>query len=166
MPENKAVLVPRGYEKRCPTCHAIAQIDQAQCQGCGRQFRTQFVAPDPPPARDEKTMAVPRGWVPPPDTPLALYHQPVVVRSNILRVPVGSHPVTLAIVLSIFITGAGQLVNRQYAKAALMFIGAIVLAWPTMFIGSIAIGIVGIIDTVQIAQRLNRGEAVGDWQFF
>ena len=76
MPEDTSVHVPRGYEKRCPTCHAVAAIDQSQCNGCGRRFRTQFVAADPPkPAATEKTMAVPQGWVPPPYTPTAPYHQ-------------------------------------------------------------------------------------------
>lgn len=83
MQGSTKVEVPRGYEKRCPTCHAVAAIDQSQCLGCGRQFRTQFVSADPPkPAAAEKTMAVPQGWVPPPDTMTAPYHRRDVVNDS------------------------------------------------------------------------------------
>lgn len=65
-----------------------------------------------------------------------------------------------------FLTGAGQIYNRQYVKGGVLLVitiafafmtcGAFVcIAWPVL-----------LIDAVLIASRLNRGEIVRQWQFF
>lgn len=97
----------------------------------------------------------------------------------------GTQDATAAILLSLFIPGAGQLYNRQYVKAALVFFSAPGLFFLPILIGSqlarlnldpiwsflallvplcwLMIPVVWIgqvIDAALIAGRINRGEPV------
>lgn len=97
-----------------------------------------------------------------------------------IQVAPGTHSVTAAVVLAIFLTGGGQLVNRQTAKGLTILGGALGLGFigfigTTVTLGFLAplfafVGlcywIPSLIDAIQIANRLNRGEAVRPWQCF
>jgi serine/threonine protein kinase len=71
---------------------------------------------------------------------------------------VGAKNPTVAGLLSFFIPGAGQIYNGQIAKGILIF-----LLLPCL---SIIIWIIGIIDAVMIAQKLQRGQSVDKWEWF
>jgi WD40 repeat protein len=71
---------------------------------------------------------------------------------------VGAKNPTVAGLLSFFIPGAGQIYNGQIAKGLL-----ILLLLPCL---SIIIWIIGIIDAVMIAQKLQRGQSVDKWEWF
>mgnify|MGYP000108321578 CR=1 FL=1 len=71
---------------------------------------------------------------------------------------VGAKNPTVAGLLSFFIPGAGQIYNGQIAKGLL-----ILLLSPCL---SIIIWIIGIIDAVMIAQKLQRGQSVDKWEWF
>jgi hypothetical protein len=71
-----------------------------------------------------------------------------------------------AIVGSILITGLGQIINRQYIKGLILLGATILSAFEGMWLIWLGIGIVSIVDTVCIANRIERGELVGDWQWF
>ncbi|MGC4043455.1 MAG: hypothetical protein QM758_06590 [Armatimonas sp.] len=71
-----------------------------------------------------------------------------------------------AIIGSVFVVGLGQMINGQTAKGVVLLIAALVIGLPTALLGSFVLGVLGIIDAVMIGKRLERGESVGEWQFF
>lgn len=144
-------------QKQCPRCGQIAPLNAFKCERCGRDFKS--TAPPAPPLPDERTTYLqPAPPQPPPAQP---------VQDDRIRMAPGTHSVSVAVVLAVLVGGwAAALYNRQYAKGAVQlfcFIG-VVASSPAMLI--LAAYIVGIIDSIFIAQRLNRGEPVGLWQFF
>ena len=78
---------------------------------------------------------------------------------------VGAKNPTVAGLLSFFIPGAGQIYNGQIAKGLLILLLSplILLLSPCL---SIIIWIIGIIDAVMIAQKLQRGQSVDKWEWF
>lgn len=79
----------------------------------------------------------------------------------------GHHPAATAIVLAVVLGGwAGMLVNRQYAKGVVWLVLSFAISFATCFFGLIPMWIIGIIDVSIVANRLNRGEVIGDWRFF
>jgi hypothetical protein len=155
--------------KACPKCRTAAHLAAAHCQNCGHVYRTQFTQP---PDQTQLHQVPPP---PPPQYQPPQYQQPQYQYSaptgDLIQVSPGMHPVAVAIVLAVFVGWwAGALVNRQYGKAAAVGGAALLCGLlVTVGIGLVllpALYIAGIIDVVQIAQRLNRGEPVKQWQFF
>jgi TM2 domain-containing membrane protein YozV len=77
---------------------------------------------------------------------------------------VGAKNPTVAGLLSFFIPGAGQIYNGQIAKGLLIFL--LFCLSIIIFCSSIIIWIIGIIDAVMIAQKLQRGQSVDKWEWF
>lgn len=142
--------------KSCPSCGQVAFINAPTCLRCGHQFRTTFPtnptqAFTPPPQAPGPPQMM--GAVPPPP-------------GYIVMVP-GTHPVIAVIFVSGFIGGwAGALINRQYGKAFALLVGGVVLVAFTGCLGLLIWLALTFVDAMSIANRLNRGEPVRDWQFF
>lgn len=78
----------------------------------------------------------------------------------------GHSPMLAAILSVFFCTFGGTIYNRQYLKATVMTLIAMVCAVLT---GGASLWITWpafILDSALIAGRLQRGETVGQWQFF
>ena len=70
----------------------------------------------------------------------------------------------LALVLSFLLAGgAGQIYLGQVTKGIVIIVAALLLS--CIGIGLI-VWIVGIIDAYMIGQKLERGQPVGEWEFF
>ncbi len=86
------------------------------------------------------------------------------------HLPAGQHSVVLAFLLSaVCCIAGGQLYNGQYLKAAVFLLGSLLvnsIEVNGFRVVLYAWGILAMVDTVLIANRLNRGEPVGQWQFF
>ena len=95
--------------------------------------------------------------------PMYQYQPPM---PGMIQQPPGTHSTTAAGLLGFFLAGAGQMVNRQYLKGIVLFFCAFFAAFVTFGIGGFVIWLLAFIDSIQIANRINRGEAVGPWQFF
>ncbi len=72
------------------------------------------------------------------------------------------------VILSIIIGGwAGMLMNKQVAKGLLFgLLGGIIVCVFTCGYGVVVWWPLTLIDAILVANRLNRGEFVRDWQFF
>lgn len=85
-----------------------------------------------------------------------------------IQMPPGTHSVALVAVLSIFFGGwVGMLINRQVVKGlvyGLLISGAVSLL--TCGMAALVFYPLTVIDAIMVANRLNRGEAVKEWQFF
>ena len=153
-------------QKRCPVCQSVVHILIQQCPDCGHWFRTQFVH-----GPSNRTTFIPPngGGQQPPNNPHPpnygySYHHP---HGQFVQKPPGSHSATVAALLGIFcILGAPQLYNGQCLKALTLFVSALVvltltgcLAYPIFFI-------IGLVDGINIANKLNTGRPVGTWEFF
>ena len=71
-------------------------------------------------------------------------------------------------ILSILLSGwIGMLINHQVAKGLLYgLLGGILVGVLTCGFGLIIWWPLTAIDAIVVASRLNRGEPVGQWQFF
>lgn len=80
----------------------------------------------------------------------------------------GTHPVWAVVLLSILFGGwAGMLVNRQYAKAILYgLIACWVISLATCGLAATILYPLVIIDAILVALKLNRGQAIREWEFF
>ena len=137
-------------QKICPKCKAETAVAAATCPTCGHTFRTQFTQlsmPAPPP-----------------------YSGQVASSPDAIRVAPGTHPTGLVILLALLcVPGLASLVNRQYAKAVVLFMAtaaATVLTFFLFGIGGAAVAMLGAADAICIGNRLNRGETVEQWQVF
>lgn len=83
-----------------------------------------------------------------------------------IQVPAGTHSVGTAVLLALLITGLGQIYNKQGMKGLVILLISVVLAFFTCGLSILLTHPFAIIDAVLIAQRLNRGEAIRDWQCF
>jgi TM2 domain-containing membrane protein YozV len=171
-------------EKICPACAVHAPISAPSCTSCGHTFRTKFTPPVeqtqfftpeqlPPPYAPPQYPVyphAPQGYqpAPPPYTPppIIIYNAPQMLPPGTIQVQPGTHSVALAIILAFFITGTGQMVNKQGAKGVVLLLSAILFGALTLGIGWAVIGMASFIDAICIANRLNRGEDVGPWQSF
>jgi TM2 domain-containing membrane protein YozV len=70
----------------------------------------------------------------------------------------------IAAVLSLVISGVGQMYLGQVKKGIIILVATIVLSCT--IIGGIAMWILGIIDAYQIATKLAEGRPVGDMEWF
>ena len=166
------------YIKTCPKCGRTDNLGASACTNCSHVYRTRFDAAPFDAAPFEKSPPAPTQMyqpprVPPP-TPPAQYHQPPQQGYyqppprpvDAIQVRPGSHSVATAVILSLVIIGAGQMFNKQVLKGITFLLGAILLAVPTYGGSFLVASIIGLVDAIQIANRLNRGEVVTQWQFF
>jgi hypothetical protein len=94
--------------------------------------------------------------------PLAPVARPAPNFTEAPPAPVVAPPnVWLAALLSFLLPGVGQLYAGQTKKGAVLLLVAV----GTCFGGGL-LNFVAALDAFLIAQRKERGEAVGDWQFF
>ena len=96
-------------------------------------------------------------------------YQPVPqpYRSSVIQLPPGSHSIAIAVILSLCcITGFGQIYNKQAMKGIAILLASILFG---VFSGGISFLItwpLSVIDAYLIATKLNRGQAVGEWEWF
>jgi hypothetical protein len=84
-----------------------------------------------------------------------------------ITVQPGSHSVVCAVLLSLLcICCAGQFYNRQFAKGLVLTLAAIVCGVITLGWSMLITWPLFLADAGCVAARLNRGEPVGQWQFF
>ena len=85
-----------------------------------------------------------------------------------IQVEPGTHPVVLVVILSIIFGGwVGMLINRQITKG--LVYGLLIhgfLALVTCGLTAVVSYPLTLIDAILVAMKLNRGEAVKEWQFF
>ena len=86
--------------------------------------------------------------------------------SGMIQVPAGTHSVGTAVILALLITGLGQVYNKQAMKGLLILVASVILAAFTCGLSILLTHPFAFIDALMIAQRLNRGEAVREWQCF
>jgi TM2 domain-containing membrane protein YozV len=97
----------------------------------------------------------------PPQIQNAVYQQP-----GVIQVPAGTHSVGTAVLLALLITGLGQIYNKQGMKGLVILLISVVLAVFTCGLSILLTHPFAVIDAVMIAGRLNRGEAISEWQCF
>jgi TM2 domain-containing membrane protein YozV len=85
---------------------------------------------------------------------------------GMIQVPAGTHSVGTAVLLALLITGLGQLYNKQAMKGLVILVASVILAVFTCGFSVLLTHPFAFIDALMIAQRLNRGEAVREWQCF
>jgi hypothetical protein len=129
-------------------------VQAAQCHQCGHAYSTQF-------NQTQAFYGSPYQAPPPP------HGYPVQV-PGMIQVPPGSHPVVLVALLSLFIGGwAGMYVDKQVAKGLLFgLLGGIMFCTVTCGWGFFVWYPLVLVDAIIIANRLNQGQPVRDWQFF
>jgi hypothetical protein len=85
-----------------------------------------------------------------------------------IQVPAGTHPVWLVALLSFLFGGwAGMLVNRQYVKAiiyGLLICGLV--SFVTCGFATVILYPLTIIDAILVAIKLNKGQAIKEWEYF
>lgn len=132
--------------KICPKCQTPTALDSKFCNKCGHGFRTDF--------SDQTQLARPI-------LPQTQYQaQP---NQNLIYRP--DQSTTTPVLLAFVLTGGGQMANGQVGKG-FFFLGVVIVLCFTFWIGAVLIWIMAILDAILISQRLQRGEAVGQWQFF
>ena len=89
-----------------------------------------------------------------------------VAAPGLIQVPAGTHSVGTAVILALLITGLGQVYNKQAMKGLVILVASVILAAFTCGISILLTHPFAFIDALMIAQRLNRGEAVREWQCF
>lgn len=72
----------------------------------------------------------------------------------------------LAALLSFIFPGIGQIYNGQIMKGVMLIVLAIVLTFCCCGVGMLPVWVIGIVDAAIIADKLNKGRSVGDWDFF
>ena len=132
--------------KPCPRCGIAVNVHTQTCPHCGNVFAP---SASQPPA-------------------YVGYSRPVRTGSGMIQMPAGSHQVTLVIVLSVFIgPWIGMILNGQVAKGLLFgLLAGVLIGIFTCGYGLLLWYPIALIDAILVANRLNRGEAVGEWQFF
>ncbi|MBX7221458.1 MAG: hypothetical protein K1Y36_16025 [Blastocatellia bacterium] len=84
-----------------------------------------------------------------------------------IQVAGGAHSPVLAIVANLFcLTGLGQIYNKQTTKGLVLFGVTVASVILTAGLLTPFIWIAAIVDAALIANRLKRGEAIGEWQWF
>lgn len=156
--------------KICPRCQTQALIDAQYCSRCGHGFRTQFQP-------DQTVLGVPPHQTPyqPPQPPAGYpygaqhpYAPPGPYHSSRggIQLPPGYHSPGVAVLLSLLLTGGGQMYNRQVPKGVAVLVGTIFIAIGTAGFGVVPCLVLAAVDAFRIADRLRAGEPVGHWQWF
>lgn len=167
-------------QQQCPLCNTINTTAQASsCSVCGRMFDIAPAAAAPPPPLSRTIPLPPQLSERPPqeqmyvsgpvmERPLpaqAANRQSARTTGGTIQLPAGTHSTGLAVFLAALITGAGQMANKQVAKGITLLLASILVNFVVPFGGAI-VWIIAFVDAIHVAARLNRGEPVGDWQFF
>jgi TM2 domain-containing membrane protein YozV len=136
---------PAAPAIRCLACGQPLDVSAETCIACGR-----VLPPHASAGRHAVTAA----------RPYESFGRPRI------QVQSGTHSVTLAILLGFFMTGTGQMANKQLAKGITLLIAAVLLAVPTIGMGAVIVWLVAFIDAICVANRLNRGEPITEWTWF
>ncbi|MCD6352378.1 MAG: hypothetical protein J7M26_09690 [Armatimonadetes bacterium] len=72
----------------------------------------------------------------------------------------------LAALLSAVFPGIGQIYNDQTNKGVLLIILAIFGSAMTCGVGYLPVWVIAVVDAALVADKLNKGREVGDWDFF
>lgn len=75
------------------------------------------------------------------------------------------NPILAAILSLLLLGGVGQLYLGQQKKGIILIV-AWVVTWLIPCVGPILVSILGAIDAYMIADKLQKGETVGDMQWF
>jgi len=178
---------------QCPECEYMMAAADTDCPRCRSRREGGALAPLPLPVhigpeRDTPD-PYPAAFLPPPQYPTVPYpgqqppyqgqpppqyppqyppapYPPYPYRPDIIQMPPGTHSVAAAVILALLFNGAGQMMNRQVTKGIVLLLSAIVLGAITLGIAWLLITVLALVDAVCIANRLNRGEPVGLWQWF
>jgi len=94
------------------------------------------------------------------------YTSSVARHPGVIQVAAGTHSVGTALLLALLITGLGQVYNKQGMKGLMILVVSVVLAAFTCGFSILLTHPFAFIDAILIAQRLNRGEAISEWQCF
>jgi TM2 domain-containing membrane protein YozV len=83
------------------------------------------------------------------------------------------HLVWLAVLLSFFFTGAGQIYNKQVMKGIVLlivtFVGLPVVSFLSCGLGAALyapLWIIGIVDAALIGQKIANGRPIAEWDWF
>jgi TM2 domain-containing membrane protein YozV len=154
--------------KICPQCQEPAHIAAASCLRCGRLYRTTAPPPmqqtqvvQPPPAQYQQPYPPPYPPPLPPYVPYIPYGPPPRQGSSVQP---GSHSPMVAVLWSLLFLCAGQFYNKQVNKGLTLLVVAIVMGVCTLGLSVLITWPLALIDAYKIAERLNRGEVVGEWQ--
>lgn len=83
-------MAPTAQYKQCPQCKQLAPLQAPACSHCGRQFRTQFGSPPPPPDQTRVFSGPPPGaQVIPPAYSQSPYASTVTDRCAVLSAVIG-----------------------------------------------------------------------------
>ena len=72
----------------------------------------------------------------------------------------------LAVLLSVVLPGLGQIYNGQIKKGALLILLAVVGGTAICGVGYLPVWVIAVVDAPLVADKLNRGVSVGEWDFF
>jgi TM2 domain-containing membrane protein YozV len=72
----------------------------------------------------------------------------------------------IALLLSMFVVGVGQIYLGQVFKGLSIFIAAVMMAIVTMGVAALAVWMVAMIDAYIIGKKLERGRSVRRWEWF
>jgi TM2 domain-containing membrane protein YozV len=72
----------------------------------------------------------------------------------------------LAVLLSILVPGLGQIYNGQTVKGIVLLLLAVVGGSITCGIAYFPVWVIAVVDAALIADKINRGIHVGEWDFF
>ena len=124
---------------KCEYCQSPLPAEAKHCPGCGAAVPPQQAQP------------VPQAQPQPQPQPQA---------------PVQQKSAGLAQILSCLIPGLGQIYNGQVAKGIVLIIANITISSATFGITALIFLIIAIVDAGKIANKINAGQQVGDWEFF
>jgi TM2 domain-containing membrane protein YozV len=142
---------------QCPRCQAPVADEVVFCPNCGENVRS------PQQAFCPSCGVQNNAW----------NHVCVSCGRALSGYTASGHQVWLAVLLSFFFTGAGQIYNRQVTKGVVLLIVTFV-ALPIVTFLSCGTGavlyaplwIVGIIDAALVGQKIANGRQVAEWEWF
>ena len=158
---------------QCSECEYMMAAADTDCPRCRSRREGGALASLPLPVhigpeRDTPDPG-PAAFLPPPQYPPAPYppyQPPYPYRPGVIQMPPGTHAVAAAVILALLFNGAGQMMNKQVTKGIVLLLSAIVLGVVTLGVAWLVITTLALVDAICIANRLNRGEPVGPWQWF
>ena len=153
--------------KICPQCQEAATMSAASCARCGRVYRTTA-----PPSMQQTQVIQPPQYQQPPYPPQYPPQAPPPTPYSQspptgISVQPGYHSPMVAVLWGFLCClPFGQFYNKQYAKGLVMLLVFFGLAFFTYGLAWIIAWPLALMDAYRIADRLNRGETVGEWQSF
>ena len=150
--------------KICPQCQEPAAMNAAACARCGRVYRTTA----PPPMQQTQVVLPPPPQYQQPYHPQAPPPTPYSQSPPLgISVQPGYHSPMVAVLWGFLCClPFGQFYNKQYAKGLVMLLVFFGLAFFTHGVAWVMAWPLALMDAYRIAERLNRGETVGEWQSF